>query len=151
MSRPIDAVTGTVRTDGGDEFGPHLSRAEFLARDGADARPNNVNGPFASWVVRRAIGGEAFAVDVMFEGEAILSVEMTLERDDLLADWQHWSEEAEGRRRAEHGRWLREACGIVPPVSGRWGALVSDLDGRTGWSSICIRFGEMPAAREPRA
>jgi len=138
--RPIDPQTGTVLTDSGGEFGPRLSRAQFLARDGADASPGVANGAFSTWTVRRSIGGEPFVVEATFDGEAILLLSLSLDPDGIPRGWHDWSEDREERRRVEHDRWLREACGIVPPIAGDWGRLESVFDRRTGWSLVSMAF-----------
>lgn len=142
---PIDAQTGIVRTDGGEEFGPRLSRCEFLLRDGADVTPGVANGPFATWSIRRAVGGEPFVIEATFHGDALWLLSLTIDRDLFARGWRDWSEGAEERRRVEHDRWLRDACGIPPRLSGEWGRLESVVDQRTGWSAIAIRFEEVTA------
>lgn len=142
MSIALDTKTGTLTTDRGEAITPSLTRSSFLASSlGSEAVPSVRNEPYASWWVRRELGGRSFHITIYFEGERLRSLDLALTDSAFGTTWSDWSRERELARKAAHDSWLSEVDStLAPPRRYGWGQVASVFDERAGASVIVLAF-----------
>lgn len=130
---------GDVLFDDGRAVGPSTPQADFL-NSNPDARADQgIPAPYATWFLRRNIGGVAFNLSVRFEGERIFGLDMSAIMPTDSTRWGGWSAEQEETRRTAHDTWLREVAGLAPGVFS-WGRLESIFDSKSADSTITFLF-----------
>ena len=130
----IDASNGRLTFESG-WIGPDLNRMEFLETDAG--RISEFCGSNDGWVRLRFRPEDGVGAVAYFKDNRLKHIDLAF---SLAADNSgEWSKEREQQRQEMHDDWLRLELG-APPYRFSWGTIMSDIDVKTGDSSIFVSY-----------
>lgn len=82
---------------------------------------------------------DSLGIVVVFRGERLKSVSISIDDPRFGSGWEDWSEKKELERKQANDRWLT-GKGLVPGKNYAWGSVWSEYDPKSGSSMIVIRY-----------
>ena len=135
--------TGELSLPDGTVLSPRLTRSVFLSSaEGAQAKVVVKNEPWCSFHFEDR--EDSLGVVVVFRGERLKSVSISIDDPRFGSGWEDWSEKKELERKQANDRWLT-GKGLVPGKNYAWGSVWSEYDPKSGSSMIVIRYSDHAA------
>ena len=140
----INGETGELQFEFQDcpaKFGSGLTQTEFRSSIlGVDAKILVKNGAYSSFTVSNCQNGaHRFSLSLFFLNETLDSLQLVLTVPELENLWTTWSKEKELQLKNLHDKWLA-SMKLKPKYKFEWGAIESNFDPKSGFSSITIRY-----------
>lgn len=130
----IDIFSGILTFKSGS-IGPRLSRQEFLeTRFGSNSKFYGAND---GWVRLGFDPEPGIGAIAYFKDDRLKQVDFGFGMP--ADDKNEWTPQREQQRKAKHDAWLRVELG-KPPYKYNWGKVVSDIDVKTGDSSVLVIY-----------
>jgi hypothetical protein len=135
----IDRTTGSIDFESPPfRADTRLRKTEFSSTStGKIARLLIANGEWSTFWFFASARGHDFGVLLTFHGERLETVSLKLRRN--AQSWGSWSNETEHQDKLRHDAAIAEELG-TPPYEFAWGSVASDIDTKTGDSSITVRY-----------
>ena len=87
---------------------------------------------------------DSLGVVVVFKGEHLESVSLSINHPKFGSSWEEWSEKKELERKQANDQWLTDG-GLIPGKNYSWGSVWSEYDPKSGSSMIVIRYSDNTA------
>jgi hypothetical protein len=135
----INSTNGQV-TIGKLVLAPGTTRMQFInsASFGSGRAINPAEGWYLASAKRQHAGANEFAVNLLFDGERLESVDIVNADPAFGRDWAEWSEKGQLERKAAHDALLEADLGNRREFG--WGRVDSVFDQKGGGSFIVIKY-----------